>query len=684
MNLCPVIQVDNDKCVNCHQCISVCPIKFCMNGSGDVIELNHELCIACGKCIDACTHDARLRMDDFPEFLKDVKKKKMVAIIAPAVVATFGNDALRVNGFLNSLGVEACFDVSFGAELTVKSYIEHIKSDNPKLIISQPCPAIVNYIELYQPGLIKYLAPADSPMLHTIKMIKEYYKEYSNHRIAVISPCLAKKREFEATGLGDYNITLDGIQKYLEENRLSIESFDEVDFSSPDPERAVLFSTPGGLLETLKREAPEEAKLTRKIEGTDIVYEYLSELPKSLKSGIQPLLVDCLNCEKGCNGGTGTRNIELSIDEMEFHVAKRANNLIKTNSKKIKKALKKYWSKELYKRDYIDRSSITRIKIPNETRVKEIYADMHKYTDDDIKNCASCGYNNCREMAKAIDNGLNKPENCHYFQQDIINKAKDQTVEITRKLNEKISESTKEFINVNNMVAKLLESTLNQSTSIEETSAAVQQMVASIYSVDDQLKDRKERINVIKDEAQSKISGLKFMVESINEVVESVDKVQGFNQTINGIARNTNLLAMNAAIEAAHAGNHGKGFSVVATEIRKLAEESGSNAHHIAKDLKKITADIEKSKTVSMENSDEMEKVINEFTQIADSLTELSRNMDEMSVGTTQIKSALNEMVENSSIVNKFGNDMNQVVEHMTIIFHELKELSENSKEILN
>ncbi len=67
MSLKPVIKVDDDKCINCHQCISVCPIKYCLDGSGDVIKLNHELCIACGNCIDACTHDARKRLDDIDQ-----------------------------------------------------------------------------------------------------------------------------------------------------------------------------------------------------------------------------------------------------------------------------------------------------------------------------------------------------------------------------------------------------------------------------------------------------------------------------------------------------------------------------------------------------------------------------------------------------------------------------------------
>ena len=96
-------------------------------------------------------------------------------------------------------------------------YIEYIKNKNPDCVISQPCPALVSFIETYRPELIKYLAPADSPMLHCAKMIKEFYTKYTGYKIAAISPCYAKRREFDETGICDYNVTMRSIQSYMEE-----------------------------------------------------------------------------------------------------------------------------------------------------------------------------------------------------------------------------------------------------------------------------------------------------------------------------------------------------------------------------------------------------------------------------------------------------------------------------------
>jgi ferredoxin len=161
--LSPVIALDDEKCVNCHMCISVCPVKFCIDGSGEKVKINHDLCIGCGSCIVACEHEARSGIDDTDDFFAALSRKKaMIAIMAPAAAALFPGQLPRLNGWLKYMGVLGIFDVSFGAELTVASYLRHVEINKPRMVIAQPCPAIVSYIELFQPELLPCLAPADS------------------------------------------------------------------------------------------------------------------------------------------------------------------------------------------------------------------------------------------------------------------------------------------------------------------------------------------------------------------------------------------------------------------------------------------------------------------------------------------------------------------------------------------
>ncbi|MEQ8253823.1 MAG: ATP-binding protein, partial [Smithellaceae bacterium] len=428
--LCAIIGVDKEKCVNCHACISACPVKYCNDGSGDHVTVNPNLCIGCGNCLVHCSHKARYYTDDFAEFQNNLGSgESMIAIVAPSAAANFPGQYLNLNGWLKSKGIKAVFDVSFGAELTVKSYLEHLKKNRPQAMIAQPCPAIVTYIEIYQPELIKYLVPYDSPMIHTIKMIRRYYPAYRDHKIAVISPCMAKKREFRETGLGDYNIAFLSIDRHLKSSGLSLQDFPKENFDNPPAERAVLFSTPGGLLQTMERTFPNIRHKTRRIEGIPLIYDYLKKLDSVIKTGKSPVLIDCLNCEMGCNGGTLTlAQKETHQDEIEFWIRQRAEEMREyyksisyddemMSSKQIEDTIAKYWEDGLYTRSYIDLSKNYVLKQPDKNELSNIFASMHKYNAADIYNCTACGYNSCEGMAVAIFNKLNRPENCHFYLQ---------------------------------------------------------------------------------------------------------------------------------------------------------------------------------------------------------------------------------------------------------------------------
>lgn len=590
MRLSNVIDVDSEKCVNCHRCISVCPVKLCNNGSGDYIKINHDLCIGCGECIKACSHEARSIIDDFNAALRALKSgTRMIAVVAPAVASNFPGLYLNLNGWLNELGVDAFFDVSFGAELTVKSYLEHVKKNNPECVIAQPCPAIVTYIQIYKPELIPYLAPADSPMLHTCKMIREYYPEYNGHRIMVISPCAAKKREFDETGVADYNVTMLNIANYLKEARIRLSSYPEIDYENPPAERAVLFSTPGGLLQTASRELPAIARMTRKIEGPHTIYEYLNNLPEQIEKGQAPLLIDCLNCELGCNGGTATNSRHKSPDEVEYLVEERKKTMQKryesrtllngkkVSKRKLHKAIDKYWKPGLYDRTYQNLSSnkTSEISMPSRAQLDDIYKNMNKTNERDFKNCAACGYNSCETMAIAIFNGLNRKENCHEFLANIVTQEAESAVKNAAR------------------ASKLAESAL---ISAEKASVVVTQMGDAI-------------------------GGIKSSSNATAKIIKTIDE----------IAFQTNLLALNASIEAARAGDAGRGFAVVAEEVRNLAKRSSDAAKNTGALIEESIRKTNQGIAISQKTTDSLAEISEIAQQMNNLLVQISNDSAEQS-----------------------------------------------------
>jgi len=658
--LTPVIRIDEEKCINCYACIVICPVKYCMDGSEKKLQINHDICIGCGNCINACTHKARTLIDDTSRFMEDLKQdKKIIAVAAPAIASFFPNQFLNLNGWLKNLGVEAFFDVSLGAELTVMSYLDYIKEKNPRTVISQPCPAIVTYIEIHHPELLPYLAPADSPILHTIKLIKEYYPQYKNHKVAVISPCIAKRREYDETGMGDYNVTMIALKNLMESQNINLSSFPQVEYTGVSAERAAGFPIPGGLLDTAERFEPGIRRNTEKIEGVFAIYPYLEEISKILNTdGELPLLIDCLNCEKGCIGGPGTGNAEKPLAELKGPIRKRIAKLEKEHNpkndknayKKYHDVLKKYWKKGLYNRTYRNLSDNNTIKQPSEAEIIEIFRSMKKYGEEDIYNCTCCGYGSCKAMAKAIYNKLNKAENCAHYILALLTE-KTNTEELNRQLQENIAHASNLIEGINNLINKLNAAINSQAETIAQSSVSTEKMIGSLKETTELSRSKQETIKGLIENTNKSQTAMKETIQSVEEISKSIEGISQAIKIISTIAANTNLLSMNAAIESAHAGEAGRGFSVVANEIRRLSDSTRENSINISKTLKSIIDGVNVTEKQSENTGNRITEMSKEISNFAETMSGLINTFGELSAQSGEITSALDSLNKQSGMV---------------------------------
>jgi len=423
-----VIGIREEFCTNCHQCIAVCPVKICSDGSGEVVKFNNNLCIGCGRCVEACVKShgglseksARFIIDDAYQFSQDLGQKDIYCLVAPSAQSNFALKKLITA--LKELGAKGVYDVSLGAEIAIAAYHDVIESGQAKLpMIAQPCPAVVKYIELEHPHLIEYLAPVGSPMHCLAVYVKSLHP---NAELAFISPCLAKRREIQENQLVSYNVTFQSLNDLFHKEDIDLASLADGNFDSPiNAGIATKFSTPGGLKESYLFHYPETpASSITRVEGPIVFEQYLTNLEKAILAGRPnlPLMVDVLSCEKGCNMGAGCINKKSSIDEIEYAVASRSELSTKDEDKnqELETFLGQLMNEHNFAyHNYQDRYVQTRLKIPNEDELQKIYFDMHKVEEKDFRNCAACGYNSCYFMAVAVFNGLNKAQNCHLYKE---------------------------------------------------------------------------------------------------------------------------------------------------------------------------------------------------------------------------------------------------------------------------
>ncbi|MCZ9890677.1 methyl-accepting chemotaxis protein [Brachyspira hyodysenteriae] len=176
-----------------------------------------------------------------------------------------------------------------------------------------------------------------------------------------------------------------------------------------------------------------------------------------------------------------------------------------------------------------------------------------------------------------------------------------------------------------------------QSEAVTKTSSSVQQMMANIVTVSHGATKANDYAKILYTEAQDGSNIGESVVGSIQSIKEYSKQITNITQVIHNIAEQTNLLAMNAAIEAAHAGDHGRGFTVVADKIRKLAEDTGENSKIINEIIEETTQAIDHTVSLAFKSSESMEKILEGSNTLADLIATISGANDELDIGRREI-----------------------------------------------
>ena len=242
-------------------------------------------------------------------------------------------------------------------------------------------------------------------------------------------------------------------------------------------------------------------------------------------------------------------------------------------------------------------------------------------------------------------------------------------------------------------VQELVDLVGNQVSGITQASAAIEEMISNIAAVSNSIKMMSHSFRLLDSNVGDGNLKLENVGNKVNQMAEQSKMLMQANNMIAQVASQTNLLAMNAAIEAAHAGEAGKGFSVVADEIRKLAETSAMQSRNINNELKNIGLSINDVVALSNEARNAFDTIVNQLNTTDQIMGQIDNAMTEQSAASSQILEALADMKGQTASVNEKSvglrkgiedvrNNMSVVSQVSEVILGSMDEMAAGSQQI--
>lgn len=334
-------KIDPAKCKNCGMCIQACPYSAitrivvpCENAcpvdairkdeSGHAKINFEEKCISCAKCLARCPFGAIHEKSQIVDILSRMKEgKKVVAMLAPAVIGQFKETAGQIKTALLKCGFKDVVEVAHGADITTrleaKEFIERMEK-NDSFMTTSCCAAWNELVKKHIPEIKKFVSDTHTPLYYTA----EIEKQKSPDCITVfVSPCATKRKEGLDNPNVDYVMNIQELNSLFDAYKIKLSECEETPFEIESSKQGRAFPLTTGVASAVKDALKLMGKenLVNPYVISGINKQTIRDLKKFAKDGAcsSGNLIEVMSCEGGCVGGPSTfcmpRNAVKQIKE---------------------------------------------------------------------------------------------------------------------------------------------------------------------------------------------------------------------------------------------------------------------------------------------------------------------------------------------------------------------------------
>ncbi|MCK9224534.1 MAG: methyl-accepting chemotaxis protein [Candidatus Muirbacterium halophilum] len=353
---------------------------------------------------------------------------------------------------------------------------------------------------------------------------------------------------------------------------------------------------------------------------------------KDIDNNIVGIIKAVLSREEALNTIIQARNNSIIIALILFIAITFIMNLLLKNIviSKIEKTSK-------FTENVISTNDLSKSLDIDSTDETGILANSFNTILDYMKNIVCTNINTSKELVKSVES-LNKSS------VDMNNVS-----EFQRKL---ILESKENFEVIQNETVVILDSVTQQNHTISSVTSAVEELSASIEEIKSNTKNAETLSKTASQEADKGGEYLDETMKSIREMADNSSQVMNIIELISNISEQTNLLALNAAIEAARAGEHGKGFAVVADEVRKLSDKSAEAASEINSLISASVESTNKADGIAVKTNEVFQRLSVNSKNLSELITVITESTNQQSLANTEIVHIMEDIMNSSSNIH--------------------------------